>query len=287
MEAHLIQNTPEWLAWRKGKIGASSLSVIMGQNPWKSPYALWSEMLGLRDPEPANERMQRGTDLEPLARDFYFNLTGMEMFPKVVVHPRSPKFFASLDGMNSIGTQILEIKCGGKKLHDDAKSGIIPEYYNSQMQWQMYITELYDCHYLSFDGTEGVLIVVKRDQDLINQMIIKAQEFLGFLETITPPPFTDLDYEDKSTDEGWNNLMEMYSRFDHQEKVAKENKERVREALIKYSDGRNVKGSQSKFTSYTQKGKVKYDSIPELANVDLDKYRKPDTQCYRITFNKD
>ena len=287
MEAHLIQNTPEWLAWRKDKIGASSLSIIMGLNPWKSPYTLWSEMLGLREPEPVNERMQRGTDLEPIAREYYFKLTGIEMEPKVVVHPRSSTFFASLDGINSTGTQILEIKCGGKKLHDDAKNGIIPDYYNIQMQWQMYVTELYDCHYLSFDGTEGILIVVKRDQELINKMIIAAEEFREMLRTITPPPFTELDYDDKTDDAHWTNLMAYYADYDRMEKDGKIGKEHIKQLLIEHANGRNVKGYNSKFTSYIQRGRVDYEAIPELKDLNLDIYRKPDIQCYKVTFTKD
>ncbi len=43
MTSQLIQNTPEWHAFRRKRIGASDAPVIMGISPWKTPYQLWIE----------------------------------------------------------------------------------------------------------------------------------------------------------------------------------------------------------------------------------------------------
>jgi predicted phage-related endonuclease len=41
------QQTPEWLEFRKNKIGASDAPIIMETSPWKTPYQLWLEKLSL------------------------------------------------------------------------------------------------------------------------------------------------------------------------------------------------------------------------------------------------
>ncbi len=283
----LQQGSTEWLDFRKNKISASKIGIIMGLSPWKSPFMQWSEDVGLSEPEEPTAAMKRGSLMEADALREYCLMKGVEMKSAVVTHSDFPRFMASLDGISYDSKHIVELKCPGQKGHEEAISGDVKPLYVAQMGWQMFCTGLSKCDYFSYSGEQGYIIEFLRDDDLINEMIVAANEYLNYCWSLTPPPFTDMDYEDKCSDEGWNNLMEMYSRFDHQEKIAKENKEKTRQSLIKYSEGRNVKGINSKFTSYMKKGLVDYDAIPELDNVDLDKYRKADTKCYRITITKD
>lgn len=287
---NILQGSAEWLAFRKDKITATDIAIICGVNPFKSPYMLWMEKLGLKDPDPENDAMRRGKELEPIALEKYCDISQRNFNPCVVTHSHYPWAMASIDAMDDIEMstyRICEIKCMGKKNHDEAMNGYVNPLYNAQMQWQMFITELSECDYFVYSEDSHRIISVNRDQTLIEEMIVKANEFLEMLRTLTPPPFTDLDYEDKSEDPQWDNYMAYYADYDKMEKDAKAGKEHIKKILIDLANGRNCKGSNSKFTSYLQKGRVDYDAIPELQGVDLDKYRKPDTQCYRITFNKD
>ena len=43
----LEQGSPEWLSWRRTVITATDASVIMGNNPWETPYSCWQRKLGL------------------------------------------------------------------------------------------------------------------------------------------------------------------------------------------------------------------------------------------------
>ncbi len=177
-EAYLTQGTEEWKAFRRTKITATDCSVILGLNPWKNTYELLREKLGI-DPEPErNERMQRGIDLEPKARELFFNLTGHWTMPLVMVSPTHDFMMASLDGMTLDGKFLVEIKCPSKAVHKQACEGKIPRYYYCQCMHQLAVTGLEKMFYFSFDGVEeGAIVEVYRDDTFIKQMIISEKEF--------------------------------------------------------------------------------------------------------------
>lgn len=49
-----LDGSPEWHEARKGGIGGSEISAIMGLNSWKSCYRLWLEKVGTLEPEDIN-----------------------------------------------------------------------------------------------------------------------------------------------------------------------------------------------------------------------------------------
>lgn len=287
----LVQGSAEWLAFRKKCVSATKIAIIMGVSPYKSIFQQWKEDLGLSDPEIENENMREGKKLEPLALEYFNeNCIGAiepDWIPFVVSADQEIRFIASLDGISGNRNKICEIKCG-QKSYELAKSYIIPDYYIYQIQWQMFVSDVDRCHYFCYrnDG-ENIEICVDRNNDLIKKMIPAAEMYLWYLDTITPPPFTDLDYEDRSGDVHWEYLCESYAHADNQEKMGKGTKERIREQMIQYSNGRNIKGSWSKFTKVVTKGRVDYSKVPIPPEIDLEQYRGPETVSYRITVNKD
>lgn len=172
-----IQGSAQWLALRKTKITASDAACIMELNPWMSKDQLMEEKLGLRPEREINWRMQRGQQLEPLARQNYEMMTGNLMTPDVKIHSENDWMMASLDGISIDEKLILEIKCTNKKNHELARDGKIPTYYFPQVQHQIYVCGVDCCHYFSFDGSAGVLVVVHRDDEFIEKMIKQEFEF--------------------------------------------------------------------------------------------------------------
>src|SRR5258708_7878806 len=131
------QGTDEWLDLRKTKITATDAVVIMGASPWKTRTELYHEKVCATVPNAPNERMQRGTVLEPIARDLFNMTTGLKMVPKVAVKGWA---MASLDGINE-WNEILEIKCPGDKDHAIAVVGKVPDHYYPQLQHQMHVCD--------------------------------------------------------------------------------------------------------------------------------------------------
>lgn len=277
-------NTPEWLEWRKTKVGASEAAIVMGLSPWSTPFQLYEEKLGLRPPKDLSAAMFRGMELEEKARRAYEEMTDRLIFPQVVVHEVLDWCIASLDGMNLEGTRICEIKCPGRETHRIAEQGCIPEHYMPQLQHQMFVTGLDSVDYYSFDGREGVLITVERDDKFIEKMMKEEKKFMECLYTMTPPPLTDKDYRDLSKDEEWNTLECQYVQVCNQLKELESYKESLREKMIDRSDGFNSKGNQVRMTKKVSKGRVEYDKIDILTTVNLDDYRKPNIISYVITY---
>lgn len=181
----LQQRTKEWLDFRRNHICASDAPIIMGVSPYKKADRLYEEKLGDYEIAP-NQYMMRGIELEPLALEKFEEETGMMMLPCVGKHENG-WMAASFDGMTFENDAIVEIKCPGKKDHDLALQGIIPTKYVPQLQHQIYVSGLSMSYYYSFDGENGVVIEVERDEDYIEIMLEKEYEFWKCIKNLTPP----------------------------------------------------------------------------------------------------
>jgi putative phage-type endonuclease len=195
--SELDQGSQEWLDLRKTKITATDASIIMGANHWKTKIQLYYEKLSNNPPMLPNERMKRGLDLEPVARQLFILQTGIFVEPAVVV---SDWAMASLDGISSDGKVIVEIKCPGEKDHSIALYGKVPDHYYPQLQHQMYVTGVQLAYYFSFDGIDGVAVMVKRDDEYIEKMVEKEKKFYECLINKIPPEPSEGDYIERNDD---------------------------------------------------------------------------------------
>lgn len=283
MDAKILkieQGTPEWHALRKTKITATDASVIMGPYPWKTKLQLFHEKISDETAKNiVNARMQRGLDLEPVARELFQIETGIHVKPCVVVKDWA---MASLDGMCAWEETIIEIKCPGEKDHALALAGKIPAHYYPQLQHQMYVTDLNHMFYFSFDGIDGVTIRVERNDEYIQKMIQEEQEFYACVLSKIPPEKEADDYtyiEDEKWEElasRWTILMESMQKIEQEQEL-------IKKSIIELSGQSNAKGAGISLCQVYRKGNVDYSQIPELKNVDLDAYRKPPINSWRIS----
>lgn len=183
---NLKSGSKEWKEFRRSHIGASDACCIMGTNPWKSITKLYEEKLFPCEEED-NFYMARGRDLEPVALEYFEEMTGLTLFPIVAKHDSIPYMIASLDGLTIDKRKAVEIKCPGKVDHGKALSGFVPEKYIPQLQHQMEVCNLDKIYYFSFDGEHGVLLEVCRDQSYIDILLEREKEFWHCLKTFKPP----------------------------------------------------------------------------------------------------
>jgi putative phage-type endonuclease len=274
-----IQGTPEWHALRKTKITATDACTIMGASHWKTRIQLYHEKLSPTEHLTINERMQRGIDLEPIARDLFDMKAGLETYPKVIVKDWA---MASLDAMSICGKYIVEIKCPGEKDHSIALSGKVPDHYYPQLQHQLYVTGVQFAYYFSFDGIDGAIVEVPRDDDYIEKMIIEEKKFYDCLINKTPPEPQEGDYIERS-DDVWNQCVNAWKSVTDEIKSLEKQEEELRKQLIFLSGESNSKGAGISLCQVNRKGNVDYTKIPQLKGVDLEIYRKPSTNSWRIT----
>jgi len=186
----LEQGSPEWLKYRQAHIMATSASVIMEANPWRTSFELWEEMLGMRPAVTLNKKMEEGQKLEPKAREIASKTLGFEFTPCVYESDKFSWMAASLDGICPDNKFILEIKCG-KSAHEMAIEGEIPIYYHWQMQHQLLVTGANQCYYFTYrpDYKEQptVLIQVDPNAKMFDTLLEAEQKFWYSLCTLQPP----------------------------------------------------------------------------------------------------
>lgn len=170
-----IQGSPEWIRWRRQHLGASDTGTVLGLNPYNNQISLWEEkVLGIE--RPSNRNMKRGQELEPIARMHYIMSSGLLVNAIVAEDSLFSYLSASFDGLTKELSHAVEIKCG-KKSFEMAKVGDIPPYYFAQLQHQMMIADLQSIDYYCFDGHDGILIPVERNESFISDMLDKLHEF--------------------------------------------------------------------------------------------------------------
>jgi len=273
----LKQGSSDWLEIRKQHVTATDSAVILGLSPWKTPYKLFRQKMDLDPPDEETERMREGTRIEPLARKWCEDYFMKEFQPKVVF---KDFMMASLDGISSDAREILEIKCGPKSF-EQAQRGEINPIYICQMQHQMYVSNVQLAWYLAFNGKKGVMIPVARDDEFINQMLPKLTEFYECLLKYTPPMMTTKDYHQRSEPE-WNNLAESYRNAYLDRKRAEQLEETLKQELISLSGSHSSMGGGIKLSKVVRKGIIDYSKIEAITNLDLEPYRKPSSEYWKI-----
>jgi putative phage-type endonuclease len=190
------QRSAEWYQTRLGKVTASRIADLMART--KSGYStsranymaelIAERLTGAKGDSYQNAAMQWGTEQEPYARAAYETLKGV-LVKEVgfVPHPTIPNSGASPDGLVD-DDGLVEIKCPFTATHlEFLTTGIVPEKYMLQMQWQIACTGREWCDYVSYDPRlpERMAISIQRvnrDFTLINNIENEVRTFLSELD---------------------------------------------------------------------------------------------------------
>lgn len=189
------QRTPEWFAARIGRVTASRVSDVIaktktGVSASRSNYLaeiVAERLTGEQAEGFTNAAMQRGTELEPLARDAYSFVSGLSVVEEgFVIHPGIYWAGASPDGLVE-ASGLVEIKCPGTAKHIATLRGAsIDGKYITQMQWQMACTGRDWCDFVSYDPRLPVEMQlhiqrVERDHSFIDEV---EREVIAFLAEV-------------------------------------------------------------------------------------------------------
>lgn len=277
------QQTQEWLDLRKSKIGASDAPVLMRDSPWKTPYTLWLEKLGYYE-QPRTQAMQRGIDLEPVARQKLEEHFGRNLQPAIVFHPKINFMMASLDCLDANREICVEIKTANAIDHKMAKEGKIPQKYYAQLQHQMCVLDMDSMFYYSFDGQEGEIVPVNKNNEYIDLMIGAESSFYECMMTLEPPTLFDKDYLEIN-DSKWQKCALEFIETKRARKELEEKEKVLTDQLIQMAKGQNCYGAGIKLTKVVRKGNVDYQSIPAFKEIDIEQYRKKPTSYWKFTDN--
>lgn len=278
----LVQGSPEWHAYRANYRNASETPIVMGLSPWVTPYQLWLIKTG-RMTQAVTAPMAQGTQMEPLARQAYEALTGHIMQPLVLVNG---EYSASLDGLTLDGNLIVEIKCPYKgkasALWQAVEAGEVPEYYQYQIQHQLMVSGAEAAHLYVFDGSEGLLQQVPKQADAKERIHEAWEAFWPCLASDTPPPLTDRDKAVRE-DEAWQQAAKSYLSLKAEVESVAGRLEEAKSRLVGLAQHPSETGSGVTVTRFWKQGSVDYKKVPELAGVDLERYRGKPREEVRVS----
>ena len=193
------QRSDDWFTARLGKVTASKVKDVMAKGRAGAPSAtrqnymmqlLCERLTGRRDEGFTSAAMQRGNDLEPVARSAYEVGAGvMTVETGLILHPSIEGFGASPDGL--VGSSgMLEIKCPNTAQHiATLQSGSHDPQYEWQMLAQMACAERDWVDFVSFDDRlpdelQYVCFRFYRDEGLISAMEAEVRRFLDELASL-------------------------------------------------------------------------------------------------------
>ncbi|MFU2949884.1 lambda exonuclease family protein [Pseudomonas aeruginosa] len=192
----MLQQTDTWWSSRLGRATASRVKDIMAKGRGGAPSAvrtnymmqlLCERLTGTREEGYTNAAMQRGTDLEPIARSAYEMYEDCEVLEVgLILHPSIEGFGASPDGVILLdnGRRGLEIKCPNTAQHIAViQSGKHDTQYEWQMLAQMACADLESVDFVSFDDRlpeelQYVCFRYHRDEERIREMESEVKAFL-------------------------------------------------------------------------------------------------------------
>lgn len=187
------QGTAEWLQARCGKVTGSRIKDVLDMTAKGKPGAkrdaymielVTERLTGSAVQHYVNADMQRGTDLEPLARSSYeieydcsVDQYGFVLHPTISLAGYSP------DGL--CDRKLIEIKCPRATTHVKwMLGGVLPEEHEPQVSFGMCCCEADEADFLSFcpempENLQLWRVNVKRNQDRIEAINAEVRKFLA------------------------------------------------------------------------------------------------------------
>jgi hypothetical protein len=170
---NIEQKSPEWFAYRKGKIGGTRFGKVISGKKNRLIYTLADEILSdvIIEDEFQDEEMRFGTETEPIMCDLYQEQSGIK-FKEVglIQSDHTLISVASPDRLSECETIVLEGKCtmnGAihmQRFFEGPESSYLPQIKNYFVQSNQ-IKEVHWVSYCPFRPEKPLVIhVFKREQ---------------------------------------------------------------------------------------------------------------------------
>lgn len=268
-------NQEAWHQWRREGIGSSDAAVILGVSPWRTPLQLWNEKVYGDSGKKENWAMSKGKEMEPKARTWFENKMNVTLFPQNLMHESIPWIRASMDGLDMEKEIAVEFKFPSQEDHSVAVNNMIPEKYIPQVQHQLLVTGLDGMYYCSFDGSNGAIVEVARDNAYIKAMLKEEQKFWDMVLKKEAPPLTERDFVSMEDHQEWKQISARWIENKKLLDEAENQDKLLRNLLIGLSEDHNAEGHSVKISKSMCSGAIDYKQImADHPHINWESYRK-------------
>ncbi len=209
-----LDDKPGWLKLRDqiasegdGRLGGSELGAAVGDNPYKSPYALWCEKVGLYEPDDISDKesIKQGVMFEPAVADRFEVESGLhvEEVPYIITNTDAPHLLATPDRLVCDGESGLECKTAKEVVMKKFTTGEFPMQYFDQCACYLKVTERKRWYIaiLVYGVSFNIYMMttIKEEADRFNYLKAKVDA----METLTKE-------ESEEWQKKWNYLLAVY-----------------------------------------------------------------------------
>lgn len=166
-------NEAQWLANRRGGIGGSDVSAILGINKYRTPFEVWLDKTGQIpiDTTETSEAIHFGNVFEEVVAQEFSRRAGKKVFKqnKTYIHPDYPMLRANIDRDIAHEPGFLECKTANAYLASEWKDDEVPAPYLLQVQHYMNVLDRPYCYIaVLIGGQQFKYKRIERDQELID-----------------------------------------------------------------------------------------------------------------------
>ena len=193
---------------------------------------------------------------------------------------------ASLDGYDKDRNEFVEIKTpySNAKDHEMALDGKIPDKYVPQLAHQFLMTNADNAWYFSyFQGSEALVSVSKQtfNTEYMEKLVEEEKKFYECMQNFIAPDITENEYEKfkpehEETIKKWLEYKTLLDDITAKELIYRKN-------IQNLCGDKSSTGYGIKITHSIRRGAIDYSKIPQIKDVNLEAYRKPSFESWRIT----
>jgi putative phage-type endonuclease len=179
IKIHVEQKSEAWFLLRLGRITGTRFAALMAGESTDTYKGLITDLAGEiitgeAEESYSNAIMERGTELEPDARNLYVEICEDAEEVGMCLRDEDDPLYewigVSPDGMTAEG--LLEIKCPLRKTHlNYIEKDVFPNQYKWQVQGQLFVTGLPYCDFMSYcPSMKPFIIRVYPDKEMHEQI---------------------------------------------------------------------------------------------------------------------
>lgn len=288
LKLELVQGSEEWRLERLKRVTGSNVSALFDLNPYKTKLQYFEELLLGEEPEITDsQRMlfEIGHSAEGKGRDYAEKTYGMKFPAMVLLAADLEDLMVSLDGFNEDHLITFEAKYVGRdviKRMREEPGWIKPDHY-CQVQAGLRVTGAKKCIYFAMDPDgEAATLEVLADPAYQLEITEAVKQFIADVRAGKAPEPSDRDWHEPN-DPAFAELAEIKRKADEFEARLKKGRE---DLLSKYRGSPRLRGGGIMLYRSYVKGNVDYSKVPQLRNVNLDRYRKPGREQYTLKLTK-
>jgi putative phage-type endonuclease len=302
------QRSDAWRHWRSQGVSASEAAIVMNRSPYKTPWRLWAEKIGLvlEASLDNNPLIRAGIQQEPEALQRFEDKHELMLLPLCGESEQYPLMRASFDGLSE-ANEPVEIKCPHETTFLDVllnrEASEAYRLYWCQVQQQLLVAEAQRGFLFFYHQGQDIEFEIQRDEIFLTQLVDKAMDFWSAVKSKKEPqkdPERDLYLPQGESERQWQQLAATYRQraltildLKSQLNQLEDEQSRIEDSLVALmGDYVAAEHSGLRISRFQSQGAIDYKAAlqalqPDVQAAALELYRKPSATRVRVTCRDD